>query len=452
MNENQDWNKLRSDIADTAKNILKNADYEGMINNITDAAHSAIDEVASSISRKYERDIRKHNRHLRRELERSLRYRDRFSPDLNENVPNSMYGPYDDLNGMEAENNTLYYKKNKRTGINKYSIFSENFLSNRKFRPAKQISSMMILLFFCPLAFAMCLAMILFITLNITVPLSVYVIFSITALISFFMIFLSCVNLSTINESKKFMNVIGSKSYINLSVLAQFTGKSISHIRKSLKKMIDQGIFPQGHFDKEELCFMLDNETYNEYLAIEVEKASLKLNAKNETSKVDEKDTESDYPEAASLNEEDRKKWFEIIEMGKKYTQDVNRLNESIKSEVVSEKLSILENLLRDIFARIKEKPEEISHMYKFMDYYLPTTLKLVQTYDDFERITQPGEDVIEAKKEIEATLDTINLAFAQLLNTLFKDAAYDAATDAQVLQTMLAKEGLTGGINNKTQ
>ena len=113
MNENQDWNKLRSDIADTAKNILKNADYEGMINNITDAAHSAIDEVASSISRKYERDIRKHNRHLRRELERSLRYRDRFSPDLNGSVPNSIYDPYDDLNGMEAENNPLYYKKKK---------------------------------------------------------------------------------------------------------------------------------------------------------------------------------------------------------------------------------------------------------------------------------------------------------------------------------------------------
>ena len=90
--------------------------------------------------------------------------------------------------------------------------------------------------------------------------------------------------------------------------------------------------------------------------------------------------------------------------------------------------------------------------MYKFMDYYLPTTLKLVQAYDEFERISQPGEDVLEAKREIEATLDTINLAFTELLNKLFKNAAYDAAADAQVLQTMLAKEGLTGGISDKTK
>ena len=86
------------------------------------------------------------------------------------------------------------------------------------------------------------------------------------------------------------------------------------------------------------------------------------------------------------------------------------------------------------------------------MDYYLPTTLKLVQAYDEFERISQPGEDVLEAKREIEATLDTINLAFTELLNKLFKNAAYDAAADAQVLQTMLAKEGLTGGISDKTK
>ena len=78
------------------------------------------------------------------------------------------------------------------------------------------------------------------------------------------------------------------------------------------------------------------------------------------------------------------------------------------------------------------------------MDYYLPTMLKLVEQYAEFDEISNPGEDILDAKKEIEKTLDMINQAFVTLLNNLFRDAAFDASADAQVLQTMLAREGLT--------
>lgn len=82
--------------------------------------------------------------------------------------------------------------------------------------------------------------------------------------------------------------------------------------------------------------------------------------------------------------------------------------------------------------------------MHKLMDYYLPTMLKLVEQYAEFDEISNPGEDILDAKKEIEKTLDMINQAFVTLLNNLFRDAAFDASADAQVLQTMLAREGLT--------
>ena len=78
------------------------------------------------------------------------------------------------------------------------------------------------------------------------------------------------------------------------------------------------------------------------------------------------------------------------------------------------------------------------------MDYYLPTTIKLVEAYEEFDRVSVPGEDILTAKAEIEKTLDTINGAFVELLNNLFQSTAFDVTTDAQVLQTMLAKEGLT--------
>ena len=65
--------------------------------------------------------------------------------------------------------------------------------------------------------------------------------------------------------------------------------------------------------------------------------------------------------------------------------------------------------------------------------------------YEEFDSLSVQGEEIAEAKAEIEKTLDTINKAFGELLNKLFRDTAYDVTTDAQVLQTMLAKEGLAG-------
>ena len=81
--------------------------------------------------------------------------------------------------------------------------------------------------------------------------------------------------------------------------------------------------------------------------------------------------------------------------------------------------------------------------MHKLMNYYLPTTLKLVEAYENFDRISSPGSEILKAKAEIENTLDTINQAFTELLNNLFQDTVFDITTDAQVLKTMLAREGL---------
>ena len=85
-----------------------------------------------------------------------------------------------------------------------------------------------------------------------------------------------------------------------------------------------------------------------------------------------------------------------------------------------------------------------MNRMHKVMNYYLPTTLKLVEAYHEFDIISTPNEEILSAKKEIEETLDTINEAFVELLNSLFQDKVMDITTDAQVLQTMLANEGLT--------
>ena len=71
-------------------------------------------------------------------------------------------------------------------------------------------------------------------------------------------------------------------------------------------------------------------------------------------------------------------------------------------------------------------------------------TLKLVDAYEEFDRQPVQGENISTAKGEIEKTLDTINFAFENLLDSLFQDAVMDISAEISVLQTLLAQEGLT--------
>ncbi len=78
------------------------------------------------------------------------------------------------------------------------------------------------------------------------------------------------------------------------------------------------------------------------------------------------------------------------------------------------------------------------------MNYYLPTTLKLVNAYKDFDKESIQGENITSAKNEIDLTLDTINQAFEKLYDSFFLNAVMDISTDISVLETLLAQEGLT--------
>ncbi len=70
--------------------------------------------------------------------------------------------------------------------------------------------------------------------------------------------------------------------------------------------------------------------------------------------------------------------------------------------------------------------------------------IKLLEAYAEYDKVSNPGDDILEAKKQIENTLDTINVAFVQLHNNLFRDSVWDVTSDAKVLETMLKQEGLT--------
>ena len=79
------------------------------------------------------------------------------------------------------------------------------------------------------------------------------------------------------------------------------------------------------------------------------------------------------------------------------------------------------------------------------MNYYLPMTVKLLNAYAEMDAQPVQGETILASKREIEGTLDTLNLAYEKLLDELFADTALDVSSDISVLNTLLAQEGLTG-------
>lgn len=135
----------------------------------------------------------------------------------------------------------------------------------------------------------------------------------------------------------------------------------------------------------------------------------------------------------------------EIVEEGRTYIRHIHMCNEKIPGEEMSAKLDRLELVITRIFYEAEKNPEAADDLKKMMSYYLPTTRKLLDAYCEMDEQPIAGQNIETTKKEIETTLDTLNEAFENLLDSLFEEKAWDISSDISVLHTMLAQEGLTG-------
>ena len=256
------------------------------------------------------------------------------------------------------------------------------------------------------------------------------------------MINVGCKQKLRLKRAEKYVELSGQNQYVNVEELALHTNRTPRFVLKDIRRMLELGFFPQGHLDSKGSCLMLNDRIYREYITLEKQRKVLEKEQKAQARRaVEEKPQPAKQPqESAGGSELD-----EMITQGQDCIRRLRNMNDNIPGEEISAKLFRLENLLKEIFEGLKEHTEQLPQMQKFMNYYLPTTLKLVGAYEQFDDLSAQGDEIREAKAEIEKTLDTINCAFEELLNRMFRDTAFDVTTDAQVLQTMLAKEGLTG-------
>lgn len=123
---------------------------------------------------------------------------------------------------------------------------------------------------------------------------------------------------------------------------------------------------------------------------------------------------------------------------------ELYQLNGQIEDAAVSERIDRIGSLTAGIFRAVIEKPEREQDVRKFMNYYLPTTIKLLKSYDMLESQSFQGENIVASRKKIESVLDMLIEAFEKQLDRLFRDDALDIATDIDVLETMMAGDGLS--------
>ena len=196
-------------------------------------------------------------------------------------------------------------------------------------------------------------------------------------------------------------------------------------VKKDVKKMISDGWFRQGHIDAQETCLITSNETYQQY---------------TQTAKALEEKKQEEERRQADLSPVDQV----VLDKGNEFLDKIHKSNDAIPGVEISAKISRMELIVEKIFERAQKHPEIIPDLKKMMNYYLPMTVKLLDAYEEMDRMPVQGENIKSSKKEIEDTLDTLNQAFEKLLDSVFQDTAWDVSSDISVLHTLLAQEGLT--------
>ena len=228
--------------------------------------------------------------------------------------------------------------------------------------------------------------------------------------------------------------MIGNKKSLNLRRLASAAGKSLKQTRKDVQYMIDHGEFgDSAYIDLGTNNFMryIDAEpddpegfdyrsVYDDLVKEKKSDDSVKTNAENSESASDEDNFTS------------------II-------RQIRRLNDEIEDKVISDKIDLIEGHTRNIFDYVTEHPESMPQIRTFLNYYLPTTLKLLESYSRIERVGVAGENMKKSKDNIERIMDLLVVGFEQQVDQLFRNESIDISSDIGVLERMMAMDGLDG-------
>ena len=207
---------------------------------------------------------------------------------------------------------------------------------------------------------------------------------------------------------RSYLAMIGRQTSVSISALASATGLGPAKVRDDLADMLDDGLFPQGFLD---------------YGGDRLVLSGVGL---------------SDQPKEEPVPPPPPKEDENAI------LAEIKSINDSIDNEKLSAQIDRVGIITAKILDYQKSHPEKEVELHSFLSYYLPTTLKILRTYAQLEDQEVAGENITNAMSRIEAMMDKAVEGFEKQLDRLFQGDAMDITTDVEVLERMLAKDGLS--------
>ena len=204
-----------------------------------------------------------------------------------------------------------------------------------------------------------------------------------------------------------------------VSMLADLTHQKPKKVHKRLQKYIRKGW----------LNAWLDDETETLYLTAEDYRAAKEKAATAAVPPQPEQPESGDTP----LNLDTARRFAAVLEKEQQLMQDAQ----------AREELAAMHKTTTAICDWLEAHPESQPKTRRFAEYYIPTTLKLLHTYNDVQG--QQGENAETIRRDIAGILHTLNQAYENLYNNLLSDVAMDISSEIAALQGMLANDGLTG-------
>ena len=140
-----------------------------------------------------------------------------------------------------------------------------------------------------------------------------------------------------------------------------------------------------------------------------------------------------------------------LVEKGQEMLAQIRKENDLIPDAELTAQMNQLENVANRIFHTVAEQPAKAPQIRRFMDYYLPTTLKMLSGYRKMDERQVTGKNAQETRSQIREAMNTVLKAFDKQLDALYQDDMLDLSTDIDVMETMLRQEGLIdSGIQEK--
>jgi 5-bromo-4-chloroindolyl phosphate hydrolysis protein len=218
-----------------------------------------------------------------------------------------------------------------------------------------------------------------------------------------------------------YLAIIGPNEAMEIETIAKKVGVKRSRAEKDLQKMIEKGYFGNAAYINKELGYIFMSSRADEELAKAREAAMLKTR-------------EASKKEAVKQNAE---AYDQILEK-------IRDVNNRIPDEAMTEKINQIESITREIFRAVEQEPEKRGKIDRFMSYFLPTTLKLLESYANLERTNINGKNISQSKKSIEIAMDTVVDGFKHQLDELYKSDAVSIETEVDVLTKLINRETVT--------